>query len=234
MKRIFTRKIINGIFICLSSALFFSLPATSALGEEEAKPQLLVDQARVTLMNFMADPEMGWIQQNLKNCKGVLIVPSMVKAGFIWGGSGGNGVLLVRDEKTGEWSEPVFYGLGSVSWGLQIGASVSEVILAVVTQRGLESLYQSSFKLGGDVSVALGPVGAGAGGKGVTADMASFARAKGAYAGLALDGAVIKIIDGYNTSYYGKAVRPTDVIIKKAVKNPGSEKLRNTLTEHSK
>ena len=64
--------------------------------------------------------------------------------------------------------------------------------------------------------------------------MASFARAKGAYAGLALDGAVIKIIDSYNTSYYGKAVRPTDVIIKKAVKNPGSEKLRNTLTEHSK
>jgi lipid-binding SYLF domain-containing protein len=64
--------------------------------------------------------------------------------------------------------------------------------------------------------------------------MASFAKAKGAYAGLALDGAVIKVSDKHNAAYYGKAVRPTDVIVKKSVKNPGSEKIRNTLKEHSK
>jgi lipid-binding SYLF domain-containing protein len=220
--------------VCLTAVLFVALSAESPMAQEADKAQITVDRARISFMNFMSDPEMEWLQKNLKNLKGVLIVPSLIKGGFIWGGSGGHGVLLVRDEKSGAWSQPVFYGMGSVSWGLQIGGSKSEVILGILKQRGLESLYKSSFKLGGDVSIAAGPVGAGAGGKGVTADMVSFARSKGAYAGLALDGAVIKVSDDRNAAYYGQSVRPTDIIVKRSVGNPGSYKLRQALSEHSK
>ena len=227
-------RVLRTFGFCLLAVLLPGIYAGSSMAQEADKAQITVDRARITFMNFMADPNMEWLQRNLKNVKGVLIVPSLIKGGFIWGGSGGHGVLLVHDEKTGAWSQPVFYGMGSVSWGLQIGGSKSEVILAVLKQRGIESLYKSSFKLGGDVSVAAGPVGAGAGGKGITADMASFARAKGAYAGIALDGAVIKISDDRNAAYYGESVRPTDIVIKQTVGNPGSYKLRKALAEHSK
>ncbi|MBW1787949.1 MAG: lipid-binding SYLF domain-containing protein [Deltaproteobacteria bacterium] len=229
-----TSRVLKTSVACFLAIFLMAMSAGSPMAQEADKAQITVDRARVSFMNFMSDPEMEWFQKNLKNLKGVLIVPSLIKGGFIWGGSGGHGVLLVRDETSGAWSQPVFYSMASVSWGLQIGGSKSEVILAILKQRGLESLYKLSFKLGGDVSVAAGPVGIGAGGKGITADMASFARAKGAYAGIALDGAVIKVSDDRNAAYYGKSVRPTDIIVKQAVGNPGSYKLRQALAEHSK
>ncbi len=188
-----------------------------------------MDQALVTLNNFVKEADMDWFRAHLKDAKGVFIVPQLLKAGFIFGGSGGRGIVLVRDEKTGQWGQPAFYSIGSVSFGLQIGGESSEVIMQIRTQHGLESLYSSSFKLGGDTSIAVGPVGMGAAGKGVTADLVSFSRAQGAFAGLALDGSVIKVNDDFNKDYYGKAVRPTDILVKKDVSNPGSAKLREGL-----
>ncbi|MEJ2589650.1 MAG: lipid-binding SYLF domain-containing protein [Deltaproteobacteria bacterium] len=211
--------------------LSLTLPAGA---EEDLKPQILVDQALVTLNNFVKQPDMEWLKSHLADSKGVLIVPQLLKAGFIFGGSGGRGVVLVRNPKTGKWSEPGFYSLGSVSFGLQIGAESSEVIIQIRTQRGLESLYGTSFKLGGDTSVAVGPVGGGAAGKGVVADLVSFSMAKWAYAGLSLDGSVVKVNDDFNKAYYGKAVRPVDIFVKKEVSNSGSEKLREALAKAEK
>ena len=113
-------------------------------------------------------------------------------------------------------------------------AESSEVIIQIRTQRGLESIYGTSFKLGGDTSVALGPVGAGAAGQGVTADLVSFSMAQGAFAGLALDGSVVKVNDDYNKAYYGKSVRPVDIFVKKDVRNPGSANLRKSLAKAEK
>ena len=214
-------------------AIFFSL-SLPAVAQEDLKPQILVDQALVTLDKFVKQPDMEWLKSHLGDSKGVLIVPHLLKAGFIFGGSGGRGVMLVRDPKTGEWSEPGFYSLGSVSFGLQIGGESSEVIIQVRTQRGLESLDGTSFKLGGDTSVAVGPVGAGAAGKGLTADLVSFSVAQGAYAGLSLDGSMVKVNDDFNKAYYGKAVRPIDIFVKKDVSNPGSKKLRQALAKVEK
>ena len=194
---------------------------------EDAEQQVLVDKAVVTVENFMADPDMTWLRSNIKDAQGVLIIPALVKAGFVFGGSGGRGVLLVRDEAQRFWGEPAFYSLGSVSWGLQIGIESSEVIMLVRTRKGLDSLLTSSLKLGADASVAAGPVGAGA--KAATADILSFARAKGAFAGLSLEGAVVKTNDDWNSAYYGTAVRPVDILVKKSVKNPGSAKLREAV-----
>jgi lipid-binding SYLF domain-containing protein len=131
-------------------------------GADTVKQQALVDKARITFESFMADSNMAWLRNHIKNTKGLLIVPELLKGAFIFGGEGGSGVLLVPDLETGKWSEPAFYTIGAVSWGLQIGGQKAEVIILVRTRKGLESLYTSSFKLGGDVSVAAGPVGTGA------------------------------------------------------------------------
>jgi lipid-binding SYLF domain-containing protein len=204
-------------------------PATADVTEQ----QILVDKAVITFQNIMKDENLVWPRENLNRVKGLLIVPSLVKGAFFIGGSGGRGVLITKDEKTGKWSQPGFYSLGSVSFGLQFGGEAAEVLMMVLTQRGLESLYTSSFKLGGDASVAAGPVGAGAKSS-VTADVVSFTRSKGAFVGMSFDGSVIKTSDDWNKAYYGKAIRPTDIFIKQVVKNPAADELRRVVTRAEK
>ena len=194
--------------------------------------QGIVDKALVTFRAFDADKNMEWFHENLRDCKGLLIVPNMLKAGFILGGSGGSGVLVARNEKTGDWSEPAFYTLGSVTLGLQIGGESAEVIMMVRTQKALDALYTTGFKLGGDTSVAVGPMGAGAKSV-VTADIVSFAKSKGLFAGLNLEGAVVKVSVDSNRAYYGKEVSPLDIIVRNEVRNPGAAKLRAELRKDS-
>ena len=181
----------------------------------------------------MHDSNYVWLHENIDHAKGVRIFPQVLKGGFIWGGSGGTGVLLVRDERTGNWSEPAFYTVGSVTFGLQIGGEASEVVVLAMTQKAIDSLLSSSVKLGGDVSVALGPVGAGAKANAdipdVRADFISFAKAKGLYAGLNLEGSVVAVRDSLNKAYYGRDVRPGDIILRHEVSNKGAEQLRAAL-----
>ena len=118
--------------------------------------------------------------------------------------------------------------MGSVSYGLQIGGEVAEVVLLVMSQKGVDSLLSNKFKLGGDASVALGPVGAGAKSD-ITADFISFAKSKGLYAGLNLDGSYLSVRDTLNKAYYGKEATPVDIIVKKSVTNTGAVPLREEL-----
>ena len=213
--------------IALFAALFiFGGSISIATGATEQ--QVLVDQSEITLNNFVSDPNMEWLVNNVQNAKAVLIVPSMIKGGFFLGGSGGRGLLLVRNEKTGKWHGPGFYSLGAVSFGLQFGGQKAEVIMLVMTQKGLESLYSSSFKLGGDVAVAAGPMGGGASAKaaGFKADYLSYTRAKGAFLGFSLEGAVVEINDEWNQAYYGKQLRPTDIFVTRKVNNPKAAQLQ--------
>lgn len=155
-------------------------------------PSALVSDADTTLNNFLRDPEMTWFRDNLPSARGVLIVPSFVKAGFIFGGAGGNGTLLVHDNSK-SWSYPAFYTVASGSVGLQAGAEVAEVILMIRSQRGADAMLSNSFKLGADASVTAGPVGAGA--QVQTSDILAFSRSKGLYGGVSLDGSVISTRD---------------------------------------
>ena len=187
------------------------------------EPDKLVADAQTTLSNFLRDPDQTWIQDNLNRAKAVLIAPQIVKAGFIFGGSGGRGVLVARDGRT--WAGPAFYNLATASVGFQAGVEVSEAIIVVMTDKGLNSLLSSSFKIGGDASVAAGPVGAGAKST-VTADLITFTRAKGVYGGLNLDGTVVHTNSGWNDAYYGgKNLLPPDILIRKTVQNPKSAPL---------
>ena len=195
--------------------------------------QGIVEKARVTFKDFMNDSNYTWIHENIDRAKGVLIFPQVLKGGFIFGGSGGTGVFLVKDARTGDWSNPAFYTIGSVTFGLQIGGEAAEVVMVAMTQKAIDSLLSSSFKLGGDVSVALGPIGLGAKANAdipqVTADFISFAKSKGLYAGLNLEGAVVAVRDSLNSAYYGRHVRPADIIAVMDVSNHGSAELRESL-----
>lgn len=203
------------------------LPGTT---RAEVILQEMVNGARGTLANFIADPDMGWFRNNIGQAKAVLIVPTLVKAGFIIGGSGGGGVLIAQDSETGQWRGPAFYTLGAGSIGLQIGVEAAEIVLLVMTEDGLSSLLSTSFKLGADASIAAGPVGAGTGRK-ITADIVSFARSKGVFIGAALDGAVIKSRDDRNEAYYGRPATPTDILIRGTVANVNAAELRTDVSK---
>jgi lipid-binding SYLF domain-containing protein len=206
--------------------LVAAVPGAMAADEEDA--QGIVDKARVTLGELIRDDNYKWMKEHLKDAKGVLIYPQVLKAGFILGGSGGTGILLAKDGKTGDWSNPAFYTLGSVSFGLQIGGESAEVVLLVMSQKGMDSLLTSKFKLGGDASVALGPVGGGAKSD-VTADFITFAKSKGLYAGLNLEGSYLDVRDTLNKAYYGKAATPADILVKQSVDNRHADPLRDEL-----
>src|SRR5262252_8099889 len=177
----------------------------------------LVSEARIVLLNFMRDPDQTWIQQNLKNARGVLISPRILRAGFIVGGSGGRALLVARDGRT--WAGPAYYDLLTGSVGFSAGVDVSEAVIVVMTDKGLNSLLSPSFKIGLDASIAVGPVGSGAKST-VSADLVAFTRAKGLYGGVNLDGTVVKANAAWNEVFYGRPnVSPTDNLIRKTVKN---------------
>lgn len=194
-----------------------------------SEPENLVADARTTLNNFLRDPDQTWIQQNLNRAKAVLIAPQIVRAGFILGGSGGRAVLVARDGRT--WAGPAFYNLATGSVGFQAGIDVSEAVIVVMTDKGLNSLLSSSFKVGGDASIAAGPVGAGAQSS-VTADLISFTRAKGVYGGVNLDGTVVSTNIPWNDAYYGRSnLLPPDILIRKTVTSPKATPLLNEVAQ---
>jgi lipid-binding SYLF domain-containing protein len=201
--------------------------------EDKADAQSIVDKAKITLDTFMRDKNYTWLHENLKNAKGILIYPQVLKAGFILGGSGGTGVFLARDAKSGDWSQPAFYTVGAASLGFQIGGEAAETVIIAMTQKAVDSLYTTSVKLGGDTSVAAGPYGAGAKAN-VTADFIAYSISKGAYAGLNLEGSVVGVRDSLNKAYYGKDVTPVQIIVEKKASNKGSAQLRADLKKSAK
>jgi lipid-binding SYLF domain-containing protein len=217
-------KILVTVFLAAFTCVTLNSQPRNASAQEGSEQQDLVDQARMTFQSFMRDQNMTWLHENYGDARGLIIVPSQIKGGFFIGGSGGSGVLIARDPETGQWSHPGFYTIGSVTFGLQIGGEAAEMVMVVRTERALTNLYTSSLKLGGDVSAAAGPIGAGVKSN-VTADIVTFTRSKGAYVGASLEGSVIKIKHDWNESYYGKPVQPVDIFVKKNVENPGAREL---------
>jgi lipid-binding SYLF domain-containing protein len=203
------------MLVAASAALF--APAAMA----QAEQQKLVDDASKSLSNFLRDPDMNWLQRNFGRAKAVIIAPELLKAGFIFGGSGGRAIVLAKDPKTGKWAGPVFYAMATASVGFQAGIQVSENVTLVMTDKGFNSLLATSFKMGGDASVAAGPVGAGAKSD-IVADLITFSRAKGVYGGLNLDGTVVTASDDWNQAYFGTKVLPPDILVRMSHSNKGA------------
>ena len=137
--------------------------------------------------------------------------------------------MVARDQTSGKWVGPAFYVLATGSVGFQAGISVSEGVTMVMTERGFNSLLATTFKMGGDASVAAGPVGAGAKSD-IVADLITFNRAKGVYGGLNFDGTVVTAADDWNQAYYGKKVLPPDILVRGTVHNKGADQLLSRVT----
>ena len=212
------------VFIILLTALALSGCATTKPSNDYGRPGELVDAALVTFNNFSADPNMTWFRNNIGQARAVIIFPRVVRAGFVFGGSGGSGTMLLRDQSTGEWTYPAFFSMGKGSFGFQAGVDVAEVVLMVMTQRGVDRFLSPSVQLGADASVAAGPVGAGA--SAALSDILSFSRAKGVFGGLSVEGGVITPRNEWNSAYYGQNVRTVDILIKRNVSNPQADGLR--------
>ena len=219
----------NAAAVAVTVAMLGGCATTGSGGAtvSPAQPQNLVSDAQVTFQHFLRDPDQTWVHDNLSRAKAVLIAPQIVKAGFIFGGSGGRAVLVAREGRT--WAGPAFYDLATASVGFQAGVEVSEALILVMTDKGRNSLMASSFKIGGDASVAAGPVGAGAKST-ITADLVTFTRSKGVYGGVNLDGTVVHSNVGWNDAYYGgRNVLPPDFIIRRTARTPRAAPLLNEI-----
>ena len=169
--------------------------------------QELVDRSTLTVQGMMTAREGRDARPLLQRATGVLICPQLFKAGFVLGGAGGPCVLAARGPNG--WSSPAFYQLSSGSVGLQAGIQDSEVMLIVLTQRGLQALIDNQFKIGAAAGLAFATVGTGVEGAttaALRADVVSFARSRGLFAGLSLDGSLVSVKSAWNAAYYGRPI----------------------------
>jgi lipid-binding SYLF domain-containing protein len=210
-----------GLYLAWLAALLLAGCASTGTHDDA---QASVKAAEKTLANFQRDPEMKWLHENIRHAKAVLVSPDILQAGFIVGGAGGSAVVLARGKGGREWDGPAFYKIATGNIGLQAGAQSSEMVALIMSENALNSLLSTSFKLGGDISVAAGPMGRGAAAP-VQADMVTFTRSKGLYGGLNLDGTVISIDEGGNRAFYGRPATPVDILVKHSVSSSEGARL---------
>jgi len=188
---------------CIVTALFFVL---SAHGFAETKEQRKISNAIEVLNDLSAIPEKSIPPALFGSAYGIAIIPSVLKVGFIAGGRYGKGVLMVRT-KTNRWSNPSFIYIAGAGVGFQAGAQSTDIVLVFKTKKSVDSITSGKITLGGDISVAAGPVGrmAGAGTDiMLKAEIYSYSRNRGFFAGLSLEGAVLNIDKNANVSFYKK------------------------------
>ncbi len=211
-------------------------PTTGAAADkDQMEAQQLVDRSQLTFNNFMNDPNMNAMRDLLPRAKGVFIMPQQLKGAFIVGAEGGSGVLVQRVRNTNDWAGPAFYTVGGASFGLQAGGEAAEIVLLIMSDRGITAFMSNSFKLGAHAGVAVGPMGIGASAAtaNLSADILSFSKAKGLYAGVDLTGAVVAPRDKWNYAYYGKPVKPPEILVK-GLKSPRAAGLLKTVAVASR
>ena len=215
--------------LALSAATFGTVRPAAAAGQAEQ----VVHKAHWAVEELLAEPDMEPLAAYLAEAKGVLVFPQLFKGGFIFGGEGGTGVLLAKDED-GTWGQPAFYSLASGSVGLQIGGQVSKVVLTVMNEDAVRAILNNKFKLGADASIAVGPLGRGVEASttsNLRLDIYAFSKAVGLFGGGALEGAAIVPRDALNSEFYGRAVAPRDIVLHGKVSNPEAEALREVLAQ---
>lgn len=204
-------------------AIAAALAAFCLAGPAAAEtPQEVVDNATRAVQDMGADPSMTWFRENVHKARAVVIVPTYVKGGFIFGAAGGNGVVMTRGGRS--WSHPSFVSLASLSAGLQAGAQGGQLVLLVMTDRGRDAILSDKFQIGTDASIAAGPVGVGA--QAATSDIVAYSRSAGVFGGLTVEGGTLAKRDGWNEDYYGKGVRPLDILENRTKTNRGARELR--------
>ena len=207
-------------------AAFIAARAAFALTQQ----QEVLDKARITFDKLITSVEFGELPGYMKNAKAILIFPELYKGGFVLGAEGGYGILSARGAQG--WSQPAFYDLVAGSVGLQIGGQVSEVVLTIMSDKALNAVLDNQLKFGGDMSIAVGPIGKGIGADTTTnmqADVYSFAKTAGLFGGVSFEGAGIIKKDDWNHAYYGQGATPRGIVMENKFKNPNTQALLSSL-----
>ena len=223
------------MFRFLAAAIVALLPLLAAgCSRAPGDEQTLVDRATLTVQEMMNQTVSDDPRSMLRRAKGVMVCPRIFKAGFMVGGEGGACVLLAR-AGNGTWSYPAFYGLGSGSFGLQIGVEDSQLMMMIMTDKGLSALMDSQVKLGANASVAVATVGGSVQGSttaAVGADIVAFASSRGLFGGIALEGSVMSSRSEWNQGYYGQPFGARQIVIQMQGVNRGADPLREILTRY--
>jgi len=200
----------------LKTALLSILLAfTASQATAENSLDRRIDAATEVLEQMSKMPEKGVPSSLLSSAYAVAVIPSVIKAGFILGGSYGKGILVVR-QSDGRWSNPAFISLGAGSFGWQVGAQSSDIVLVFKNRKGVDNIANGKLTLGGDANVAAGPVGrhtsAATDGK-LKAEIYSYARNRGLFAGISLEGAWLRMDNKANFAFYEGDQNTADKIL---------------------
>ncbi len=211
----------NGLMRAVSAACVLSVAAVTASAAISDKLKDRIDESAAVLTEIHAAPDKDIPQQLWDNAACVIVIPNVKKAAFVFGGEYGKGLMSCHTK--GAWSAPVFMELQKGSWGLQIGAQSIDLVLLVNNERGMKKLLGSKVTLGAEASVAAGPVGRDA--RAATdaqmhAEILSYSRTQGLFAGVNLSGGVLKPDSDDNEDVYGKRVSAEAVLTGASVKAP--------------
>lgn len=225
----------------MKRALFFAITllgavSLSACTEWRGSPpevtDIILNKAVDTVERFKHMKDINHFTKEIPKAKAIVILPTVVKGGFFFGGEGGNGVLLTRNDQ-GDWSYPAFYSLASASFGLQIGIQDTEIVMVIRSEKALQSVIKHQAKLGADAGITIGIIGLGAEAATTTnvgADIIAYANSKvGAYAGLTFEGAALVRRSDLNEYFYQKGATPETIVIERKHRNSRADTLRSTL-----
>jgi len=190
------------------AALLFNTSGASASEQTN-----ILDQAAATIGHMKSDPAFDKARGMMANAKGVLVIPRLIKGGFIFGAEGGSGVLMKKNGNT--WSSPAFYTMGSASFGLQAGLEQAEIVMLIMSDRALEAITRSEFKIGAGAGITVVSLSAGAEGAtspNLSGDIIVWTSGKGLYGGLTLNGSVVKAREDWNNTFYGRPVQLSDIL----------------------
>jgi SH3 domain-containing YSC84-like protein 1 len=216
-------------YLAKLAAAAATLTALSFAPALAADTTSVLAHADATVTDLRHDSVFGDARHNLRHARAVLIVPGLVKGGFIFGAEGGDGVLLARTRHG--WSSPAFYSLGSASFGLQIGLEQAQLVMIIMTDRALRAVERSKFKFGADAGLTVVTLGAGVGGAtsgNLSGDIILWSKSQGAYGGLTINGSVIAPESDTNSGFYGRDVSVPEILAN-GVSNPATKRLQANL-----
>ena len=222
------RTVLSGTAAALAAAVLTAVPARA-----DAKHQSLVDACLESARKVLGGKDFPDAARLMTNSRGVLIIPELIQGGFILGAAGGRGVLMVRTRPK-DWSPPAFYGMGSGSLGLQIGAKVSEIVFIIRTEKGLNAILDHKFKFGAEAGVTLIAVGVGVAGATTTAagaDIVAFSNSAGLFAGASIEGSYLDADNDWNALYYGPGATTKAIVLDRRFTKAGAEPIRQYLAK---
>ena len=225
-------------FCVAALAIVMALPAFAVDKEKDKKEVDRLNESAIVLKEILGMPE-GIPKDLLNKAVCVVVYPSVKKAAFIVGGSYGRGVITCRGGKefTGGWSAPAMFALEGGSFGFQIGAQATDFVLLIMNESGANSVMSSKVKLGADASAVAGPVGRNASAETdvvLKAEILSYSRAKGLFAGISLAGSTLRADDGANKAIYGRELKAKEIVREgKVATPPAARRLLAILTKAS-